>query len=106
MAGEGGQGDGDEVIQLYISNLNSSFRVPIRELKGFQKINIKKGEKKFISLTLDSHDLSSVDDIGDRKVFPGEYKISIGGCQPGFEINEVQVISAKFNITGEPLELD
>jgi beta-glucosidase len=100
-----GKNDGDEVIQLYKSCLNPSFRVPIRELKGFKRIHLKKGELKSVSFTLNSYDLSLVDEEGNRKIFPGEYIISIGGCQPGFYLHEDQIISGKFKINGEIIEL-
>jgi len=49
-----GKRDGDEVVQLYVKHLNSQVSRPIQELKGFQRVNIKAGERKTVSIPLDA----------------------------------------------------
>ena len=41
-----GNYDGEEIVQLYIQDVAASVTRPIKELKGFQKLNIKKGESQ------------------------------------------------------------
>src|SRR5690606_26720983 len=53
-----GNFDGEEVAQLYIRDLVSSVTRPVKELKGFQKVFLKKGEKKSLQFTLTPDDLS------------------------------------------------
>ncbi len=53
-----GKRDGDEVIQLYVRHLNSQVSRPVQELKGFQRINLKAGERKTLSIPLDSKRLA------------------------------------------------
>src|SRR5436305_15258613 len=47
-----GQRAGDEVVQLYLRDLASSVIRPVRELKGFQRITLKPGEKKRVEFVL------------------------------------------------------
>lgn len=53
-----GKREGAEVAQLYISDLKSSVPRPVKELKGFEKINLKPGEQKEVSFTIDKSALS------------------------------------------------
>ena len=47
-----GKRDGDEVVQLYVKHINSTVSRPIQELKGFQRINLKAGERKTVTIPL------------------------------------------------------
>ena len=47
-----GDRDADEVVQLYVRDLVGSLSRPVKELKGFKRINLKKGETKAVSLSL------------------------------------------------------
>ena len=62
-----GKRTGDEVVQLYIRHLNSSVTRPQKELKAFQRITLKPGEKKMVSLELKANDLKYWDI--DKKKF-------------------------------------
>lgn len=74
--------DGDEVVQLYVSCKNSSFRIPIRSLKGFQRIHLKAKETKKIVFVLTAEDLTVVNTSGDSVPMTGDIEISVGGGQP------------------------
>jgi beta-glucosidase len=76
--------DGDEVVQLYISNKNKRLPLPIRSLKGFRRIHLKAGEKKTVTFILEPQQFSVIDSENKRVVQAGEYLISLGGKQPGF----------------------
>jgi len=54
--------EGQEVVQLYISDKKSSLPRPIKELKGFKKIKLAPGEEKAVSFTIDKSALSYFDD--------------------------------------------
>jgi beta-glucosidase len=73
--------DGEEVVQLYISVQEKD--APIRSLKGFQRIFLKKGESKIIRFTLTPEDISILDNNGNPRKSSGKLTISIGGRQPG-----------------------
>jgi beta-glucosidase len=73
-----GAQEGKEVIQLYIDDLISSMVTPIIELKGFEKVNLKPGEKKSVNFTLIPEQLSLLDAHMERVVEPGAFKVMVG----------------------------
>jgi beta-glucosidase len=77
-----GKKDGDEVVQLYISHQGVQTKVPLKALKGFQRITLKAGERKIVSFTLTPEQLSIVSEDGKMQEPKGKVEISIGGGQP------------------------
>lgn len=75
---------GDEVVQLYLTDLAASVPVAIRALAGFDRVSLKPGEKRNISFTLTPRQMSVIDDAGRRVIEPGEFLVTVGGKQPGF----------------------
>ena len=74
-----GKREGAEVAQLYISDLKSSAPRPVKELKGFEKINLKPGEQKEVSFTIDKSALSFFDAATHQWVAePGEFEALVG----------------------------
>jgi len=73
-----GERDGQVTAQCYIQDVVSRLTRPIRELKGFQKIELKAGETRRVSFKLGSEELSYYG-VGGKWTFePGEYKVWIG----------------------------
>ena len=72
---------GDEVVQLYLRDVEASVPVPRRHLEGFQRINLKPGQKKTVRFILQSEQLVCYDDNGKPLIEPGEFEISVGGGQ-------------------------
>ncbi|MFT3682117.1 MAG: glycoside hydrolase family 3 C-terminal domain-containing protein [Ferruginibacter sp.] len=88
-----GKMDGEEVVQLYVSGKGN--KAPIRSLKGFRRISLKKGESRTLSFKLTKEDLSLADDLGNQKIFSGKVVISVGGGQPGMgALKSKQVLQA------------
>jgi beta-glucosidase len=77
-----GQFEADEVVQLYVSDLEASVPVPQFALKGFQRISLKPGESKTITFDIGQKELELVNNDGERKLEPGDFQISIGGSVP------------------------
>lgn len=74
-----GNREGAEVVQLYISDKKSSLPRPVKELKGFQKINLQPGEEKQVSFTIGTDALSFFDDGKHEWVAePGQFETLIG----------------------------
>lgn len=73
-----GNYDGEEVVQLYIRDLFGKVVRPVKELKGFQKVFIKKGETKTVSFTLTPEDLKFYDDELNFDWESGEFDIMVG----------------------------
>jgi beta-glucosidase len=73
-----GDYDGKEVVQLYIRDLVGSVTRPVKELKGFQKVEIKKGETKTVTFTLTVEDLKFYNYNLDFVVEPGDFEVFVG----------------------------
>ena len=74
-----GTREGQEVVQLYISDKKSSLPRPVKELKGFQKVKLAPGEEKAVTLTIDKKALSFFDDAKHEWIAePGKFEAVIG----------------------------
>jgi beta-glucosidase len=73
-----GNFDGEEVVQLYIRDLAASIIRPVKELKGFQKIKLKKGEKSTVQFTLTDNEFSFFNADGMTKLEPVRFHIFVG----------------------------
>ncbi len=71
--------EGKEVVQLYIRDLVGSSTRPVKELKGFQKINLKPGEVKTVNFTIKESDLKFYNTALEFLAEPGDFKVFIGG---------------------------
>lgn len=74
-----GQYDGEETVQLYIRDLVGSVVRPVKELKGFQKAFLKKGESKEVNFTLTVNDLRFYNDKLQYIYEPGDFQVYVGG---------------------------
>ena len=73
-----GNYDGAEVVQLYIRDLVGSNTRPVKELKGFEKVFLKKGESKTVTFTITPEDLKFYNHELKFDWEPGEFEIMIG----------------------------
>ncbi len=74
---------GDEVVQLYIRDVEASVPVPIRQLQGFARIHLKPGAQQTVTFTLTPGQMSCFTDDGEPMVEPGLFEVALGGGQPG-----------------------
>jgi beta-glucosidase len=104
-----GAREGDEVVQLYVSDEAATSPVPVRSLKGVRRVHLKPGERRRVTFTLTPRDLTMVDERGRRLLEPGEFRVSIGGKQPGFDGNAdaatTGVVTGMFIVTGKTVEI-
>ncbi len=100
-----GDREGDEVVQLYLTDEKASTPRPIRQLEGFERVNLKPGESKIVEFTLEPRQFSIINSKGRRVAEPGYFTVSIGGKQPGFngylDPGFTQVLSGRIRITGK-----
>ena len=73
-----GNYDGKEVVQLYVRDLIGSVTRPVKELKGFQKVDIKKGETKTVNFKLTVQDLKFYNSNLDFVAEPGDFEVFVG----------------------------
>jgi beta-glucosidase len=86
--------DGDEVVQLYVTNQDSKVYQPIRQLKAFQRVSIPRGETRRVKLSFSKDDLAWWDETQQKYVVDlSGYKIQIG--KSSSEICEKQMIKIR-----------
>ncbi len=78
-----GEKDGEEVVQLYTHDVLGSVVRPVKELKGFKKIMLRKGELKTVSFTIHPADLAFYTIDMSHKAESGDFKVFVGGCSDG-----------------------
>jgi beta-glucosidase len=91
------QRDGDEVAQLYLI-FPSVPGAPLRALRGFSRVHLAAGATGHVRFTLAPRDLSMVTPAGSHVVAPGDYRVTVGGGQPGTAAPQTE---GKFSITGD-----
>lgn len=77
-----GKKAGEEVVQLYITDLGATFRVPIQSLKGIRKVSLAPGASQNITFAITPEMMSSVNDSGKSLVSKGDIQLTIGGASP------------------------
>jgi beta-glucosidase len=77
-----GDRDGSEVAQLYVTDLLTSVITPVIELKGVQRLTLKKGEKRAVSFNLTPYQLSFLDGTMQRVIEPATFRVHVGGASP------------------------
>src|SRR5262245_20634468 len=98
-----GDRPGDEVVQLYVTDVAASVPVPIRSLAGIKRIFLKPGEKQTVSFALTPEQMTVIDDKGKRVIEPGEFIINDGGKQPGLtgraDAKTTSIVTGRFVVT-------
>jgi beta-glucosidase len=101
--GNSGARAGEEVVQAYLvppdAGKPGNLTDPVlqRQLAGFQRIPLAAGQSGSATLTIDARAMSSVDRQGVRRVLPGDYRLWLGGGQPG----DAPGLWTRFTVTGE-----
>ena len=102
-----GARDGEEVVQLYITDVQAGAPVPIRSLQGFRRVHLKPGESKSVLFLLTPRQLSLIDSQNRRIVEPGVFEVSVGGKQPGFtgraDAATTGSVAGRFEVIGETI---
>lgn len=97
-----GRKDGDEVIQLYVVHpQDGQKQIPLRSLKGFQRIHLRSGEERVVQFTLVPESLALTESTGNLTEKSGTVRICIGGGQPGYTAGS----SATLRLEGEPYQV-
>lgn len=77
-----GETDTDEVVQIYIKDLDSKLAVPNHNLCAFKRISLKAGEEKTVEMTVPNRAMSVVDEEGERHIDSKSFKLFVGFSQP------------------------
>jgi beta-glucosidase len=98
----------DEVVQIYVKDLEASCTVPHHALSAFERITLAAGESRRLSFTLRARDFSLIDERGKRLLEPGRFRISAGGSQPderSVALMGQAPLALELELTGAPIEL-
>jgi len=88
-----GSRQGDEVPQMYIHQKIASVTVPVKELRGFQRVTLKPGEKRTVEFTVTPDTLSMLNTDMHKVVEPGAFEIMVGA-------DSVHTTTAILNVVG------
>ncbi|UCG01316.1 MAG: glycoside hydrolase family 3 C-terminal domain-containing protein [Candidatus Heimdallarchaeota archaeon] len=72
----------EEVLQLYVTDVEASVEVPLYSLKDFKRLNLSAGESSQITFDINTEMLKLINEKGERILEPGEFLITIGGSSP------------------------
>jgi beta-glucosidase len=86
-----GNREGEEIVQFYLRDPVASYVRPVKELKAFEKINLKPGESKTVKFTVDKDILSYFDENGNKVFEPGKFEFFIGGNSRDVKKAEVRL---------------
>lgn len=86
-----GKRDAYEVVQLYVHDVFASLARPVRELKNFERIYLKAGESKTVTMTIGKEALSFYDNEGNLVFEPGEFDIMVGPNSREWQSQRVEV---------------
>ena len=89
-----GEREGDEVVQVYLSDVAASAPVPIRTLVGFERFSLRPREKRTVTFTITPRQMSLIDNNDKRVIEPGEFRLHIGG-------NQTSGLNGHFLISGK-----
>lgn len=103
-----GKCESDEIVQLYLQDLEASVRVPKWQLAGIKRVSLKPGETSDLHFTVTARQMALIDEAGNCILEPGKFRVYIGGSQPderSEELTGIPVLWEDFNVTGSPLKM-
>ncbi len=72
--------DGDEIVELYLTDVQPSVQMPDKQLKGFKRVHLAVGQTATVTLTLTADELYYFSEAyGDFEIDPGEFRVKVGG---------------------------
>jgi beta-glucosidase len=92
---------GEEVVQVYLSDIEASAIVPLNKLVAFQRISLQAGESREVSFKVDGDALKFINDEGAAILEPGSFCLTVGSCAPGqrgLVLGAVQPLTTDFSV--------
>ncbi len=101
---------GTEVVQVYLTHLDASTGVPLRQLVTIERIHLQPGARNRVLFTIEARQMALIRDDGSCFLEPGTFEVSVGGCQPdkrsaALTQGHTESRSATFEVTGSELEM-
>jgi beta-glucosidase len=92
---------GEDVVQVYLTDLEASTVVPFHKLVAFQRTALAAGECRELSFTIDAEAMMFINDDGEAVLEPGSFKLVVGSCSPGqrgLELGAPKPVSTNFTV--------
>ncbi|MCS7062376.1 MAG: glycoside hydrolase family 3 C-terminal domain-containing protein, partial [Anaerolineae bacterium] len=93
--------EAEEVVQIYLTDLETSVPAPLQSLIGFCRVRLQPGEQREIGFTITPEMMMLVNDAGERQLEAGQFRVTVGGCSPGTRgpaLGAPQPVSALFSV--------
>jgi beta-glucosidase len=97
-----GEHSAEEVVQVYLRDVEASVPVPHQKLVGFKRVRLKPAQTRRLSFDITPEMMSVVDEAGRWQLEPGRFELTIGGCSPGrrgLALGAPEPVSAEFSVT-------
>jgi beta-glucosidase len=98
----------DEVVQLYLSDLEASVAVPRWSLRALRRIHLEVGETRDVRFELAPRHLALIDARGRAVIEPGRFRLTAGGSQPDHRsrvLGAPEPVQIDLVLVGEALEV-
>ena len=90
-----GERDGDEVVQLYIHDVLSSVTTYEKNLRGFDRVHLKAGETRRVTMQVRPQDLSLLNEQMERVVEPGDFEVLIGASSTDIRLKATVTVEGE-----------
>jgi beta-glucosidase len=100
---------GEEVVQLYVKDVQASVPIPHLELKGVKRIILEPGQKEKVEFVLSQRQLALIDEEGNCRLEPGEFQIYVGGRQPddrSGRLANTAILETTLVVKGETVDME
>jgi beta-glucosidase len=92
---------GDEIVQLYVKDLEASIPVPVWAMQGFKRIHLEPGQEKLMEFRLTPEQLAYINDDARYVLEPGIFEIAVGGALPGTSPPTTEFIIKEILVKGD-----
>ena len=92
---------GDEIVQVYLADLEASLPVPLHSLVAFRRLQLEAGQSQAVTFELSPEALMLVDEGGELVLEPGQFRLMVGGCSPskrGLALGAAQPLEKIFEV--------
>lgn len=93
--------EGEEIVQVYLSDLQASTTVPLQRLAAFRRVLLRPGEKRRLGFIISAEHMRMVGEDGKSRLEAGRFRLVVGGCSPcarGQALGAPRPLQAEFEV--------